>query len=133
MAPQTRIPTPAVVLGALGTVFWCIQLIPQIWQNWRRKKTEGVPGVMMMIWAISMDKLPSPIKCQHALFIYHLQARFRSAVMQSFRYASREAVLLVRTMTQETIQNFNVPLQIQPQIFGALSLAIWTQILVYSR
>lgn len=132
MAPQTHIPTSANVLGTLGIVFWCIQLILQIWQNWRRKKTDGVPGVMMMIWAISMDNLPAPIKCS----MLYLSTIFR---LDSIRLlCSRSGTLrgrqyLARTMTQEAVQNFNLPLQIQPQIFGALSLTIWTQILVYSR
>ncbi|KAK3298335.1 PQ loop repeat-domain-containing protein [Chaetomium fimeti] len=31
---------------------WCIQLIPQIWTNWRTKKTDGLPGLMMFLWAL---------------------------------------------------------------------------------
>ncbi|KAJ5241038.1 uncharacterized protein N7469_002629 [Penicillium citrinum] len=39
------------VLGTIGTVLWCIQLIPQIWYNWKRKKTDGFPATMMFLWA----------------------------------------------------------------------------------
>jgi hypothetical protein len=39
------------VLGTIGTVLWCIQLIPQIWYNYRRKKTDGFPAAMMLLWA----------------------------------------------------------------------------------
>lgn len=53
MAPQTSIPIAANVLGTIGTVFWCIQLLPQIWYNWKQKKTDGLPGLMMFIWAVS--------------------------------------------------------------------------------
>lgn len=53
MAPQGEIPIAANVLGTIGTVFWCIQLIPQIWYNWKQKKTDGLPGSMMFIWALS--------------------------------------------------------------------------------
>ncbi|KAL8743929.1 MAG: hypothetical protein Q9184_008056 [Pyrenodesmia sp. 2 TL-2023] len=53
MAPQTSIPVSANVLGTIGTIFWCIQLIPQIWYNWKQKKTQGLPGLMMFIWAVS--------------------------------------------------------------------------------
>ncbi|KAL8808890.1 MAG: hypothetical protein Q9223_005880 [Gallowayella weberi] len=53
MAPQGDIPIAANVLGTIGTVFWCIQLIPQIWYNWKQKKTDGLPGLMMFIWAVS--------------------------------------------------------------------------------
>ncbi|ODV89112.1 hypothetical protein CANCADRAFT_133820 [Tortispora caseinolytica NRRL Y-17796] len=41
------------ILGTIGTVFWCIQLVPQIWYNWRRKTTEGLPPLMMFLWAVS--------------------------------------------------------------------------------
>ena len=51
MAPQTSIPTAANVLGTIGTVFWCVQLVPQIWHNWTTKKTEGLPALMMVLWA----------------------------------------------------------------------------------
>lgn len=51
MAPQTSIPLAANVLGTIGTVCWCVQIIPQIWHNWQRKSTDGLPGVMLMLWA----------------------------------------------------------------------------------
>ncbi|KAI0469859.1 PQ loop repeat protein-like protein [Xylariaceae sp. FL0804] len=52
MAPQTSIPLSASILGLIGTVFWCIQLLPQIWQNWRTKSTEGLPSTMMLLWGL---------------------------------------------------------------------------------
>lgn len=33
MAPQASIPVAANVLGTIGTVCWCVQLVPQIWRN----------------------------------------------------------------------------------------------------
>ena len=59
MAPQTSIPVAANVLGTIATVLWSIQLIPQVIYNWRRKKTDGLPGVMMFLWAICLS-LASP-------------------------------------------------------------------------
>lgn len=53
MAPQQSIPPAANVLGTIGTVLWCVQLVPQIWYNWRQKKTEGLPALMMFLWAVS--------------------------------------------------------------------------------
>ncbi|KAF1830376.1 PQ loop repeat protein [Decorospora gaudefroyi] len=53
MAPQTSIPLAANVLGTIGTVFWCVQLVPQIWRNYRTKSTEGLPESMMLLWTIS--------------------------------------------------------------------------------
>ncbi|KAK3336195.1 PQ loop repeat-domain-containing protein [Cercophora scortea] len=52
MAPQETIPVAANVLGTIGTRLWCVQLVPQIWTNWRTKKTEGLPGIMMFLWAL---------------------------------------------------------------------------------
>lgn len=41
------------VLGTIGTVLWCIQLVPQIIRNFCVKNCEGVPSVMMFLWALS--------------------------------------------------------------------------------
>lgn len=53
MAPQTSIPLAANILGTIGTVCWCVQLVPQIWRNYRTKNTEGLPPSMMLIWSMS--------------------------------------------------------------------------------
>ncbi|KAK9454449.1 PQ loop repeat-domain-containing protein [Dipodascopsis uninucleata] len=45
--------TIATVLGTIGTVLWCIQLVPQIISNYRTKSTEGVPPLMMFLWALA--------------------------------------------------------------------------------
>ncbi|KAJ5906846.1 uncharacterized protein N7473_003762 [Penicillium subrubescens] len=80
------------VLGTIGTVLWCIQLIPQIWYNYRRKKTDGFPAAMMLLWA----------SCSVPMGAYLI------------------------------LQQVNIPLQIQPQIFGFFSLVGWGQILYYN-
>ncbi|ODQ67127.1 hypothetical protein NADFUDRAFT_21753, partial [Nadsonia fulvescens var. elongata DSM 6958] len=41
------------ILGTIGTVCWCVQLIPQIFFNWKRKDCTGVPWIMMYLWAVS--------------------------------------------------------------------------------
>ncbi|KAL8731815.1 MAG: hypothetical protein Q9181_004162 [Wetmoreana brouardii] len=88
MAPQTSIPVAANVLGTIGTVFWCIQLIPQIWYNWKQKKTDGLPGLMMFVWAISAVPFGVYAIVQHET-----------------------------NADNSTTQNFNIPIQIQPQMF----------------
>lgn len=93
MAPQSSIPVAATVLGTIGTVLWCIQLVPQIWTNWRTKSTDGLPGSMMFLWAM----------CGVPFGAYSI------------------------------IQNFNVPIQVQPQCFMTLCLISWAQVLVYGR
>lgn len=93
MAPQGSIPVAATVLGTIGTILWCVQLIPQIWTNWRTKSTDGLPSSMMFLWAL----------CG------------------------------VPFGTYSVVQKFNMPIQVQPQVFMALCLASWAQTLVYSR
>lgn len=46
------------VLGTIGTVCLCIQLIPQIWFNWKRKSTEGLPAAMMFLWGSCKQNSP---------------------------------------------------------------------------
>ncbi|QLQ78356.1 hypothetical protein HG537_0A06030 [Torulaspora globosa] len=43
----------ATALATVATVCWCIQLIPQIWYNWRRKDCTGLPPLMMFLWVVS--------------------------------------------------------------------------------
>ena len=90
---QSSIPLAASVLANIGMVVLCIQLIPQAWQNWRRKTTEGVPAYMMAIIAIS---------------------------------AVPFGVFAI-------VQNFNIPVQVQPNVFGTLAVLNWSQILVYTH
>ncbi|EDO17293.1 hypothetical protein Kpol_538p53 [Vanderwaltozyma polyspora DSM 70294] len=43
----------ATVLATVATVCWCVQLIPQIYYNWRRKDCTGFPPIMMFLWVLS--------------------------------------------------------------------------------
>jgi len=47
-------PKTSVILGGIGTACWCVQILPQIWKNWRRHTTTGVPGFMLFLWASAM-------------------------------------------------------------------------------
>ncbi|KAI1363898.1 PQ loop repeat-domain-containing protein [Xylaria arbuscula] len=93
MAPQGEIPVAANVLGTIGTVLWSIQLIPQVWTNWRTKSTEGLPASMMFLWAL----------CAVPFGVYAIA------------------------------QNFNIPIQVQPQAFGILCIVNLGQILLYTN
>ncbi|KXN92656.1 hypothetical protein AN958_11757 [Leucoagaricus sp. SymC.cos] len=84
-------PVAENVLGTMGTIFWTGQLIPQVWKNFRDKKTEGLSPWLMSIWGIS------------------------SAFLGVYAF----------------LQKLNVPLQIQPQLFGFLALVSWGQTLYY--
>lgn len=45
--------TSAHVFGTLGAVCWSIQLLPQIWKNYRGKSTLGLQPSMMLLWALA--------------------------------------------------------------------------------
>jgi len=93
MPAQTSIPVSANVLGTIGTILWCVQLVPQVYRNYRTKSTEGLPATMMFLWAL----------CGVPFGVYAI------------------------------VQNFNIPIQIQPQCFCALCLLSWAQCLRYGR
>ncbi|KAJ5903243.1 PQ loop repeat protein, partial [Penicillium tannophilum] len=93
MSNEDNVTIASNVLGTIGTVCWCIQLIPQIWHNWKRKKTEGLPLALGFLWAL----------CAVPMGAYLI------------------------------LQDVNIPLQVQPQIFGFFSTIIWAQILHYGR
>ncbi|MCJ1358103.1 MAG: hypothetical protein MMC33_008101 [Icmadophila ericetorum] len=69
MPPQTSTPVAANVLGTIGTFFWCVQLVPQIYHNWRNKKTDGLPGLMMFLFALSTP--PFGVYAVVQTLIYH--------------------------------------------------------------
>ncbi|GMM31204.1 Ilt1 protein [Martiniozyma asiatica (nom. inval.)] len=45
--------TVGTILGTIGTVFWCIQLSPQIYFLYKRKSAEGFPPIFMCLWCLS--------------------------------------------------------------------------------
>lgn len=55
----------SLVFGGIGTACWCIQILPQIWKNWRRHTTTGVPGFMLLLWASGKNEnAASMIRCK---------------------------------------------------------------------
>ncbi|KAL2864849.1 PQ-loop repeat-containing protein [Aspergillus lucknowensis] len=47
------IPVAANILGTTGAVCWSVQLLPQIFINYRRHNTEGLQASMMLLWAVA--------------------------------------------------------------------------------
>ncbi|EGU12567.1 hypothetical protein RTG_01100 [Rhodotorula toruloides ATCC 204091] len=45
--------TAEQVTGWFGTVLWCIQLVPQVYMNYRRKTTEGLSNLLCICWMLS--------------------------------------------------------------------------------
>ncbi|GAA5894600.1 Ilt1p [Sporobolomyces salmoneus] len=41
------------VTGTIGTVLWCIQLVPQVWMNHKRKTTAGLHVALYTFWLFS--------------------------------------------------------------------------------
>ncbi|KAI0845650.1 PQ loop repeat-domain-containing protein [Daldinia vernicosa] len=113
MAPQQDIPVAANVLGTIGTILWCVQTIPQIWTNWRTKKTDGLPGSMMYLWALCKT---FPIHHGYASNIDYFLTYLGGVPFGAYNI----------------VQRFNYPLQVQPQAFMALCLVNWCQILLYN-
>lgn len=93
MAPQVYIPLAANILGTIGTILWCVQLVPQIWHSYRIKSTDGVPPTMMLLWSLSGVPFGVYSICQ----------------------------------------NFNIPLQVQPQCFCLFCMVSWGQCMYYQK
>lgn len=45
--------TTSTVLGTIGTVLWCIQLVPQVYFLHKNKDATGFPPLFMLLWCIS--------------------------------------------------------------------------------
>lgn len=43
--------TAAQIFGTLGAVCWSVQLLPQIWTNYKRGHTHGLQPLMMLLWS----------------------------------------------------------------------------------
>jgi hypothetical protein len=76
-----------------GAVCWSVQLLPQIWINYRRHDTTGLQPTMMLLWACAGVPLG----------VYNV------------------------------VEDFNVALQVQPQILACLSLITWAQCKYYGN
>ncbi|KAL4793200.1 PQ loop repeat-domain-containing protein [Aspergillus venezuelensis] len=46
-------PVAANVLGTMGAVLWSLQLLPQIWKNYRRHSTKSLSTTFFLAWAIA--------------------------------------------------------------------------------
>ncbi|KAJ6185832.1 hypothetical protein N7519_007133 [Penicillium mononematosum] len=122
MPSEDNITLASNVLGTIGTVLWCIQLIPQIWYNWRRKNTEGFPAAMMFLWAswnITQKRKEEKGKKASRLKLGLLTIVIHAGSVPMGAYL--------------ILQQVNIPLQIQPQIFGFFSLVSWSQVLYYNH
>ncbi|KAI2463176.1 PQ loop repeat-domain-containing protein [Annulohypoxylon bovei var. microspora] len=103
MAPQQDIPVAANVLGTIGTILWCIQTIPQIWTNWRTKKTDGLPGSMMYLWALCgvpfgaynvVQRFNYPLQVQPQAFMALCLVNWCQILLYSSKFAVWKVVLI---------------------------------------
>ncbi|KAF4549674.1 PQ loop repeat-containing protein 6 [Elsinoe fawcettii] len=84
-------PAVANAFGILGAVLWSLQLLPQIWKNWRRHDSEALSSTFFFFWAIAGVPLG----------VYNIA------------------------------EEFNIALQLQPNILIFLSLWTWSQCIHY--
>ncbi|EQB53428.1 hypothetical protein CGLO_06865 [Colletotrichum gloeosporioides Cg-14] len=84
-------PAAANAFGTLGAVLWSLQLLPQIWKNWRRHDSQSLSSTFFLSWAIAGVPLG----------VYNIA------------------------------DDFNIALQVQPNILIFLSLWTWSQCKYY--
>ena len=91
--------TTSNVLATIGTICWCVQLIPQIIYNYKRKSTEGFPELMALLWCLCapffaifvvIENASIPIMIQPHLFgffcwILYIQTMYYPPVLRSKR------------------------------------------------
>lgn len=84
MADDHITPT-ANILGTIGTVMWCVQLLPQIWKNYRNKSTDGL-GAMMLVWALCL----SPSVPRTGIYVNIIQLEFHLVSTLSSRSSTSQ-------------------------------------------
>ncbi|KAK2750429.1 hypothetical protein FQN57_003909 [Myotisia sp. PD_48] len=100
MAKDREIPAAANVLGTIGTVLWCIQLVPQIWHNWRQKKTDGLPAMMMLLWALSgvpFGSVNIPLQLQPQILTALSLVSWGQILYYNHNYTKVKAILVCLT------------------------------------
>ncbi|KAH3670560.1 hypothetical protein OGAPHI_001075 [Ogataea philodendri] len=114
----------ANVLATIGTVLWCIQLIPQIIHNYKRKNTEGLNEWMILLWCLCApffaiyfvsEESSIPIQIQPHLFgffcwVVYLQVLYYPPVSRSRKgIVLRAGLFLVFWVAAEV--GFVIPLR----------------------
>ncbi|CAK5267864.1 unnamed protein product [Mycena citricolor] len=89
-----------------GTVCWTAQILPQVWKSWREKSTDGLSH-----WLVSVHA-----RCPLFLILRGYRLLWGAASPFLGAYG--------------LIQNLNIPLILQPQLFGFLSFVSWGQVRV---
>ncbi|KAL7620194.1 hypothetical protein AAE478_009187 [Parahypoxylon ruwenzoriense] len=141
MAPQQDIPVAANVLGTIGTVLWCVQTIPQIWTNWRTKKTEGLPGSMMYLWALCgvpfgayniVQRFNVPLQVQPQAFMALCLVNWCQVLLYSSKWAIRKVLLIgiANAAAFAGVQAALIPLYDAGNGTGILVVGIFANILL---
>lgn len=81
------------MLGTIGTVFWSLQLVPQIIKSYRAKDTDGLSAWLLLIWVAG-------------------------SIPQG---------------TYLVVENINIPLIVQPQLFSTFAIIAMAQCWHYSH
>lgn len=97
----------ATALGIVGTVFWCVQLIPQIYFLYKRKDSEGFSPLFMFLWCLSAIPMAIYFMVADSYLIFQIQphlfcffcgiAWVQSMYYPPFHYKVRNIVLIIST------------------------------------
>ncbi|SCW04290.1 LAFE_0H10264g1_1 [Lachancea fermentati] len=98
----------ATALATVGTVCWCIQLIPQIIFNYRRKDCEGLPPLMMLLWVVSgipfaiyfmVTKGNMTLQVQPHLFMFFCSISYiQSLYYPPVQLAHKKIIMIILTL-----------------------------------
>ncbi|CAI4058108.1 hypothetical protein SKDZ_04G3150 [Saccharomyces kudriavzevii ZP591] len=98
----------ATALATVATVCWCVQLIPQIIYNWKKKDCTGLPPLMMFLWVVSgipfaiyfcVSKGNVILQVQPHLFMFFCSISFiQSCYYPPVSMARSKIVLIIATI-----------------------------------
>lgn len=97
-----------------GTILWCIQIIPQIVMNYRRKNVVGLSPWLMYVRR--KKEAETRARAHQTLLSLSSSRRFIWSFASIFLGAYAIA------------QSINIPIIVQPQLFGFLSAFCWVQV-----
>lgn len=118
------------------------QLVPQIWTNWRTKKTDGLPSSMMFLWALCSYTSESPAQptpgptqtLTHSLTLFRPRRRpvWRIRHCAALQHAASGAApdlhgLMSRELGPDSgiwqVRRHRVSALLQPYLFRTLTIA----------
>ncbi|OJD35074.1 pq loop repeat protein [Diplodia corticola] len=133
MAPQEHIPTAASILGTIGT------------GNVRQPRHDAPPQQAANFAVPTEDagvfSVTDPPTVRNGAHAWLAQSLTQNRIYTNWRHKQTDglpwimpflwAVAAMPFGVYNIVQNFNIPLQVQPQVFCSLTLICWAQTLIY--